>query len=130
MEHLASQVLFVNVLVNATGNVESPALELRVGAALSPAPFGVALKAASVAGTANVKLEYAPSEDEVNFGSYDDTTDIIASTLLERPDNAEGWNDYILTGVFNRFIKFKVTGVAANPTDTLVSAKLLFKEVL
>ena len=130
MEHLASQVLFNAVLVNALGSVESPVVELRVGAALSPAPFAVALQASSVGGTADVKLEYATSEDGVNFGSFDDTTDIIASTLLDRSNNAEGWNDYPFTGVFNKFLKCKVTGVAANPADTLVSAKLLFKEVL
>lgn len=128
MEHLPSQVLFDNVLVNATGSVEGPILDFRVGPSITP--YAIAMKASSVSGTADVKLDFHTSEDGTNFDHYDDRPDIVSSSLSERTNGPELWNEYPFTDVMNKFIQMQVTGVNSNPADTRVSAKILFREVI
>lgn len=123
MEQIASQVLFAAVAVASLGTAESPSIELRLGPSITP--YTISLMASSVSGVADVKLQIATSEDNVNFSHYDDRANVIASTLLERPNGPELANEYPLSDVFNKFVKFKVSGVAANPADTLVSATIL-----
>lgn len=127
MEHSAWQRLFDAVLVASGGNVESPVIELRVGPML---PYAISLSASSVLGAADVKLQVQASPDGTNFDAYADHADIVDSTLLAKPSGPELWNEYPLNDVASPFLKFKVTGVASNPADTLVSAKLLFRELV
>lgn len=126
MEHVASQVIFAAVAVASAGNAESPVLDLTVGA--TSTPYTIALRASSVSGTADVQLQVQESEDGTNFDDYADHPNVIDSTLLAKPTGPELWNEYPLTDAPNKFLRFKVTGIAANPADTLVSAKFLFRE--
>lgn len=128
MEHMASQVLFDNVLVASTGSVEGPILDFRVGPSITP--YAIVMKASSVIGTADVKLDFHASEDGTNFDDYDDRPDIVASSLSERANGPELWNEYPFTDVMNNYMQMKVVGVNANPADTRVSAKILFREVI
>lgn len=91
---------------------------------------GVVVKASSVSGTADVKVEYITSPDNVNYEAYADTQDIVASTLLEKAGNPEGSNPFIMPLLVpsNGYIKFKVTGITLNPADTLVDLTLLVRE--
>ena len=123
MEQIASQVLFAAVAVASAGNAESPVLDLRLGPSITP--YTIALRASSVSGVADVKLQVATSEDGINFSHYDDSSDVVTSTLLARQAGPELFNEYPLANVFNKFLKFRVTGVGVNPADTLVSATLL-----
>ena len=118
-------LLWNAVAVASTGNAVSASLSLRDGQILE----SVVLKASSVSGTADVKLEYITSHDDVNYEDYADTQDLTSSTATAKPNNVEGWNPYIMVDApANAYIKFKVTGVAANPADTLVSAYAMLRE--
>lgn len=131
MEHVASQVLFDAVLINGTGNAESVVIDLQVGPVQAPYPLMIALQALSASGAApDVKLQYAVSEDGTNFSAYADHANVISSTLIERVNNIEGWNQYPLEGLSTKYVKFKVTGIVGNHTDTRVSAKVLMRECL
>lgn len=123
---LVAMVLYSNVLVNATGNAVSEIINTKYAAGIE----SISLRAASVTGTANVKLEFQTSDDGVNFDSYTDNGVITASTLTEKPNNTEGFNNYILPPLIPvvRYIRFKVTGVGSNPADTRVDAYLNLRE--
>src|SRR5688572_23993693 len=109
--------LFDAVLVASTGSVESGVVPLR------SAERGEALlvQATSVAGTADIKIEFAISRNGVDFGSYDDYTDLVASSATEFQTD-EGLTSVPLPNMLTTFVKFKVTGVGSNPADTLVTA--------
>ena len=118
--------IFDAVAVASTGNAVSTSIPLewveRVEA--------VVLKAISASAVADVKIEYAGSPDDTNYESYDDTDDITSSTLLENANTPEAFNSYAVPAILNRYIKFKVTGVASNPADTLVTGYALLRELL
>ena len=88
---------------------------------------GVVLRAASVAGVADVKVEYETSHDGVNWDHKDDNPDVIASTRLAKPNNTEGWNAYSFPPPFNQWIRFVVTNLTGMP-DVLVDLKLVYGE--
>ncbi len=115
---------FASVLINAGGTAESPIFARSLMGSLET----LSLRVASVSGTADVKVQLATSPDEVNFDAYADNVDIVASTLLAKPNNPEGYNPYPLPNPLNRYFKFKITGIAANPADTLADAYLFFRE--
>jgi hypothetical protein len=111
-------------LINAAGSSESGIFPLKYAAELE----GLGLRAASVTGTADVKMQYAVSPAGTNFSDYGDNADIVSSTLLANTTAPEGYNDYSLPAGLLGWIKFKVTGIAANPADTLVTCYLFIRE--
>jgi hypothetical protein len=116
--------LFDAVLINAAGTAESGAVPLQYVSRLE----GLDLKVSSVSGTADVKVQYAVSPDNTNFSDYGDNPNITASTLLANPTAPEGFNAYPLPTPMAGYIKFKITGIAANPADTLATGYLIMRE--
>lgn len=111
-------------LVNGTGAILSLVINLETAARVE----SLLLKASSVTGTADVKAEYRMSWDGSQWSSFDDTSDITASTLLDRANNTEGWNTFSVSAPLNRYLQIRITGVAANPADSLIAAYLLVRE--
>ena len=122
---LVRYTLFLDVLVDATAAITSPSISLEYATQVE----SVFLRARSVAGTADVKLEYAQSWDGTEYDSFDDTMDITSSTNTDRPGNAEGFNTYTMpTTIGNRYIQIRATGTATNAADTLVTGYLIMRE--
>ena len=123
---LTRATLLSAVLVNGTGNVETEILSLQHVNFIE----SLVLRASSVSGTADVKLEYVTSPDGTNFESYSDTTDITSSTLVDKPNNAEGFNPFFppIDAPLNSYVKFRVTGIGSNPADTLVTLYAQLRE--
>ena len=121
---LVRHMLMENAAVASGGNRISQDVNLEYAERVE----SLLLRASSVSGTADVKAEYTSAWDNDHFGSFDDTTDITASTLLDRANNTEGWNTFAMSAPLNRWIRIRVTGVAANPADTLVTAYLIVRE--
>ena len=122
--YLTRATLLNEVSVSLLTSAESGALPLSLIGRIE----SIVLRAASVSGTADVNLQYSTSPDGTNFDSYADNFDITPSTLLAKPNNAEGFNAYPPPSPINEHVKFKVTGVLLNPADTLVTAYAILKE--
>mgnify|MGYP001614628985 FL=1 len=89
------------------------------------------LRVSSVAGTANVRVEYQTSHNGTDWDEEDDNVDIVASTLLAKAGNAEQWNSFPMPAPLARYIRILVDEIsAAVLTDTLVESKLLCREGL
>lgn len=116
--------LMLEKTINGTGTETSTYVSLEYAERVE----SLMLKASSVSGTADVKAEYASSWDTTEFENFDDTSDITSSTLLARTNSPEGWNIYSMSSPLNRYIRIRITGVAVNPTDTIVSAYLIVRE--
>lgn len=123
-DRLVKMRVFDNVLVNGTGNVVSSIIDMRWAEQAEALLF----QASSVAGTADVKFEYAVSatESDAGFGSFDDEPDILASS--GGLTNPEGWHTVSMPNMLAPFVKLKVTGIGTNPADTRVTAYLLIRE--
>lgn len=100
-------LLFNNETINATATVASPWIDIRYSQF-----FGIGYKAASAGGTADIKIEY-------NY-SYDGTN-VYGTTTVTASQTNEIHNGLSLTPVVAPFVKFRVTGNAANPADTLAT---------
>jgi hypothetical protein len=107
--------------IASTATLTSPPIPL------SRADFeSILYKATSVAGTADVKIEYAISEDGTNFGSFDDNTDLVASS--NAVPTAEGLKTIPGVTVAAPWMKIKVTGTASNNADTLFTGVVYLRE--
>ena len=115
---------FTSVLINGVGTAESPVFDRALMGSLE----ALSLRVASATLIADVKVQMATSPDGVLFDAYADNADIVSSTLLAKASNPEGYNAYPLANPLNRYFKFKITGVAINPVDTLADAYLFFRE--
>jgi hypothetical protein len=124
MPHLVRATIFDGVAVASTGSQTSGVVSLQHVSTLE----SIVLKASSVLGAADVKLEYSTSPDNASFDSFDDNADITSSQATDKPNNTEGYNAFPHPAPLNNFIKWKVTGVGANPADTLVSAYAMLQE--
>jgi hypothetical protein len=126
ISYLTQVKLMSAVLVASTGSVESSAFPLQYVVSIE----GIVVKASSVSSTADVKVEYVTSPDNVNYEAYADTQDITSSTLLDKAGNPEGANPFNMPPLIpsNGWIKFKVTGIASNPADTLVDLIMMVRE--
>jgi len=122
-QRLVKALLFDAVAVASTGSAESQVVPMRAVAVAE----SLLVQATSASGTADIKVEYAVSHDGVNFGSYDDYTDLIASSVTEFQTD-EGLTAISLPNMLAPYVKFKVTGVGSNPADTLVTMRLLLRE--
>lgn len=122
--------LFDTITVNATAAVESAVVDLRVGPSEHASPYALSLRvdSAGAPNTSDVKVQVQESWDGVNFDAYADHVDLVSSTLLSRPSGPGLYNSYPVTGFLAPYLRFKVTGVGSNPADTVLDARLLFKE--
>lgn len=112
-----------NAKVNAGGNIVSPVLDLRWG---DRTAWVLEMKAASAGGTADVKVEVASSPDGVTFDNY--LTSLTASTNTQFAATPEDYHTYPMDLNGAPYCKIKITGVNANPADTLILATLNFVE--
>lgn len=92
-----------------------------------PSIIGLALRAVSAAGAADVRVEMQSSHDGTNFDDEDDRADISSSTATDRPNNTEGWNIYSVPAPVNNFIRFTIDELAA-VADTVIDARLVCEE--
>lgn len=125
-EHVYEARLLTNEAVASTGNAVSPALHLNLIDSID----AIVLKASSVAGAADVRVQYATSPDGTNFDAYDDNEDLCPSTLLQFPNNPEGYNVLPAPAARNLYLKLKVTGIGSNNADTLVTAIAMCRECI
>lgn len=123
MERLVKALLFDNVLIASTGSAESGYVPLKAAVRAE----SLLVKATSVTGTADIKIEYAISEDGETWGEYDADTEIVASSVTEFATD-EGLTAVSMPSVLAPYVKFRVTGVASNPADTRVTIRLLIRE--
>lgn len=117
MSSLVRVPLWDAAAIASTGTLTSPAIDFRY-ATLDSFTY----KASSSAGTADVKIEYAISEDGTNFGSFDDNTDLVASSNAVA--TAEGIKAVPGVVLAAPWIKIKVTGGASNNADTVFTMVL------
>lgn len=115
--------LFNAVTINGTASADSVVIDLSHVDRVESILF----QASSAGGTAKVKLEYAVSNDGSVFGSYDDYPDLIADNTVDFV-TPEGLTAVSLPNLLARYIKFRVTGLATNPADTVVTANLNVRE--
>ncbi len=124
MDSLIKAKIFDAVAVASTGSATSNSVDIRRASRVE----AVILKASSVAGTTDVKVEYATSHDDSSYDSFDDNVDITSSSATQFANNVEGFNTYPVPAPLNAYLKIKVTGVGANNADTLVTGYLLIRE--
>lgn len=123
--YLTRAKVFDGVLVDSTGAVTSVSLRLKDAATIS----SIVMRAASVTGAADVKLEYITSPDDTNYEAVADTQDITASSATDKTGGPELFNSYMMpTAPENSYIKFIVTGVGGNPADTIVDCYVMLRE--
>ena len=116
--------IFDAVAVASAGAATSVAVHLPRGGLES-----LLFKATSASGTAAVKLEYTVSEDGVTYGDFADYPDLIADTsaVAEFP-TVDALRAVAMANPLAQYLKFKVTGLAANPADTIVTMHGLIRE--
>ena len=76
----------------------------------------------SVASTPDVGFQYAPSRDNVLFGSYADNAALLASTLSLA--NPEGFQTLAMPNPLAPYFRIMCSGVTSNPTDTRCTADI------
>ncbi len=123
MESLKNMELFSGEALAASGTLTSPVIDLENTIKAE----SIFIKASSVLGVADVKVEYAVSKDGVNFGGFNDATDIITSTNSVFSTNKEGVHTVAMPAVLSRYIKLRVTELSTTVADTLVDLDLLVR---
>ena len=119
-ERLISIRIFENALISglATG-VESSAIRIdRDVIRVESLTFLVS----SVVSTPDVGFTYAPSPDNITFGSYADNTALLASTVSLT--NPEGFQTLAMPTMLAPYFKIMCSGVTSNPTDTRCTADI------
>ena len=108
--------------IATTGSIESAVVDVRRFSGLDSLVFLVA----SASGTADVKLEVAISSDGVTFTDYSDIDDLIQSTATEFAGSPDTTHAVSLPPTLGPYVKFKFTGVNANPADTELASAFLW----
>lgn len=108
-------------LVNGTATVETivEASGLNIGFLLAEFKyFGLWIKATSASGTADVKVEIQQSWDDTAANYIEPAAgSVVVSSLTN-----EAANVYSLSPSPMPYMRFQLTGNAANPSDTVVTA--------
>lgn len=111
--------------IGASGTLTSPALPVRA----LDAVLGCLIQVTSVAGAADVRLEYAIGDfTGTTFGSFDDEADLITSTATVFTTNPEGLHTREFALKPSPYLKLKVTELTGALTDTLVTLTMLGRE--
>lgn len=80
--------------------------------------FSFWCKSTSATGTADVKIDF----DQCPLTSAPATTDPYVTTEIDASDTGEAWSEYVNTtvnAIVAKWGRVKVTGVNANPADTV-----------
>jgi hypothetical protein len=118
-----------NIAVDTTAVIYTKAMKLRYAVA-----FALRIQATSSAGTPDIKVEI---EEGVTLPTTEGAADTTWATGYVVPDGMA--NIYAsladelvhliqLTPVVAEYIRFKITGNAANPSDTIVTAQLITQQ--
>ena len=126
METLNKVTIWTAEALGISGTAESQVISLKN----TIKPESILFKASSVAGAAQVRVEFAISEDGVAFGGFDDHTDIIADSNADFANNKEGVHAVSLAAPLAQFMKFKITELSGSLSDTLVDMTLLLRRGL
>ncbi len=106
--------VMINRGINATADEESTPLRIvKLGAMEA-----IWVQVTSAGGAPDVKLEYALSLDDTTYTDYALYTDLLTSSATVFTDDPEGVNPIDLPPLPGNFVKFRVTGLAGNQTDT------------
>ena len=124
MDIIGSMPIWSATAIAAAGTLTSPTIDTFLMNRLE----SVLVQFTSVAGAATVKLEYAISDDDVTYGSYDDETDIIADSNVDFATNKEGLHRVSMPAVGSRYFRLRVTELGGVLADTLVTLTLLFRD--
>ncbi len=120
---LINLAVFPATAVASTGTYTTPVLNMMWMKEIS-----LILKVHAASGSPDVKVEYAVSADGINFGSFDDYTDLVVSSgACATP---QGITAVPLPNMLAPYIKLKVTGIGANPAGTIVDGTLVGREKL
>ena len=119
--------VFNDVAVASTGSVTSPLIDLTDCERIE----AFYVFARSSGGTADIKLEHAAclqldADDTANCSGFD-YTDIISSSVTEFATD-EALTAVASPNLLTQVTKFKVTGVASNPSDALVDLDILCRQ--
>lgn len=119
----------VDIAVASTAVVYTKAFKLAFGEY-----FSLSYKASSSSGTPDVKIELEEAIKEVlpaTEGSAD-TNYVVPENMsaIETSLTAETWKIKSLSPVSAIYGRFKITGNAANPADTIVNMHLMKQEDL
>lgn len=110
-------------LIAQAGTLTSSAIDLRRASRVDSLIMQITSVLSAVP---SVKVEYAVSENGVDFGSFDDYADLVAASVTDFP-TPEGVFAISLPNFLAPFIKIKVTELGVT-TDTLVTATLEMRE--
>lgn len=110
--------IFENELINATDVVYSSSFDVEHGGF-----FGVWYKATSVIGAPDIKIEVQMSKDQVaaNFIEPETMPDIETNLVTETP-HVKSFSPPPM-----KYLRFKITGNAANPADTLLTMEMFIQ---
>ena len=120
---LVSFAVIPSKTINATASYTTPALNMRWIKEAS-----LLVRATSGTGNPDVKIEYAVSKDGTNFGSFNDYTDLVASSAAFA--TPQGITAVALPNMLAPFIELKATGIGGNPADTVLDVTLVGREKL
>jgi hypothetical protein len=109
--------VMTNAGINATATAESTPLRIvKLGTMES-----LFVQVTSVDGAPDIKIQYALSLDDTTYTDYALYDPLVTSSATEFTDDPEGLNPVDSPPLFGNFVKFKVTGLAGNQTDTQVN---------
>lgn len=109
--------------IGASGSVESPIINSQ-----KADPEVLMLRVTSVAGAADVRVQYCISNDGITFNSYTSQDDLVTSTATEFA--GKGPEEYhALVLPLAPWMKVKVTDVTAALVDTIVDLTLWSREL-
>jgi len=120
----ASTGLKGEIAVASTGVVYTHSMSVKNGK-----NFSLKYKASSASGTANVKIEIEESD---RLPTTEGSSDVHYVTpegvpAVETSVTDEVWHIKTLSLVVAPYVRFKLTGVSANPADTVVEMYLLMQ---
>lgn len=122
MKHLAAVRLWSATAIGAAGTLTSGAIRCLDGDADI-----LSFKCVSAAGAADVKIEWAGSDDGVTFNSFTSSDPLAASTNTTYTGKNPEDTHFLIPPVAP-WIQIKVTELTGALTDTLVTAILWLNE--
>jgi hypothetical protein len=124
MDHVVKMPLYSAEALVASATLTTPVIDTKFMSRIE----GLVLKATSVLGDADVKVEFSTSNDPLSFPSFDNETDLIASTdALTAPEET---TTVAVPTPIARYVKFKITELTGTVEDTLITLDLMFREQL
>ena len=113
-----------SVVLATTGVIYSKSIDTNMGKF-----FGIFVKATSVLGTPNYKIQWETSYKPPDTEQIADITFVIPDGMpdITSTTNDEVWHAFSVNPVPGGFGRLKITGVSANPADTIISVYLFIQ---